>query len=69
MKITINGQIKELSAATSLKDVVDQFCKNERGSRRVVTEHNGNIIQHAHWQDTQINDGDTVELVSLVGGG
>lgn len=66
MKITINGQIKELSSAASLKDVIAQFCKD---SSRVITELNGNIVKCAQWPETQVKDGDTVELVTFVGGG
>jgi sulfur carrier protein len=69
MKITINGQARELSPSASLKDIVSQFCQDERSSSRVITEHNGNIVKCAQWQDTPVKDGDTIELVSLVGGG
>lgn len=66
MKITVNGQTKELSTATNLKEVIAQFCQD---SRRVITELNGDIVQSTQWQDTLIKEGDTIELVSLVGGG
>lgn len=69
MKITINGQVKELSSATNLKDVISQFCKDERSSSRVITELNGDIVKCAQWPETQVKDGDTIELVSFVGGG
>ena len=69
MKITINGQTKELPAAASLKDVISQFCKDERSSNRVISELNGSIIKCNQWQDTPVKDGDTIELVSFVGGG
>ena len=69
MKININGQIKELSSAANLKDVISQFCKDERSSSRIITEHNGNIIKCAQWPDTPVKDGDTIELVSFFGGG
>ena len=66
MKITINGQQKELTAAANLKDVIHQFCKD---SNRVISELNGQIIKCAQWQDTPVKDGDTIELVNFVGGG
>ena len=66
MQIIINGQIKELSATTNLKDVITRFCKD---SRRVISEVNGDIIKSSQWPNTPINDGDTIELVTLVGGG
>ena len=69
MKITINGQTKELTSSANLKEVISQFCKDERSSSRIITEHNGNIIKCAQWQDTPVKDGDTIELVNFVGGG
>ena len=69
MKITINGQIKEFSSSASLKDVIAQFCKDQRSLNRIITELNGDIVKSAQWPETQVKDGDTVELVNFVGGG
>ena len=66
MKITINGQIKEFPRTVNLKEVIAQFNND---SRRVISELNGHIIKSAQWQDTPVKDGDTLELVSFVGGG
>ena len=66
MKIIINGQTKELTSAANLKDVIAQFGKE---SGRIISEVNGNIIKSSQWQDTPVKDGDTIELVTLVGGG
>jgi sulfur carrier protein len=66
MKIIVNGQAKELSDATNLKELTNQLC---RDCRRVITELNGHIVKPAQWQETPIKDGDTVELVTFVGGG
>ena len=69
MRITINGQAKQIPAAANLNDVIGQFCKDERSSRRVVSEVNGAIIKSDRWGDTPVKDGDTIELVTLGGGG
>ena len=66
MKVTINGQTKELTSSANLKEIISQFCKD---SSRIISEHNGNIVKCSQWQDTPIKDGDTIELVSFVGGG
>ena len=69
MEITLNGHAKQLPPAATLKDVIGQFCKDERSSRRVVSEVNGAIVKSDRWNATPVKDGDTIELVTLVGGG
>ncbi len=66
MKISINGQPHELDGAKTLNQIIEQFCKN---TKHVIAELNGEIIKSPKWQETTINDGDAVELVSIVGGG
>jgi len=66
MKINLNGQPKELLNAFNLKVTIDQFAKNKLP---VIAELNGEIIKNPDWEKTILKDGDTLELVSFVGGG
>jgi sulfur carrier protein len=66
IKITLNGKQKELATALNLHDVIGQFCKD---THPVIAELNGHIIKKPIWNQISIKDGDTVELVSMVGGG
>ncbi len=66
MKITINGQAKEFNNINSLNDLVNLVCKNPQ---HVITEINGAIITTDNWKTTTLKDGDTLELVTFVGGG
>lgn len=66
MKITLNGQTKEFSAALNLKTIIEQFCKD---TRHVIAEVNGDIIKHPSWGEKTLSDGDAIELVNFVGGG
>ena len=65
MKVTINGQAKEISSQ-NLRDLVASVCKNPQ---HVITEVNGIIIANENWDKTVLKDGDSLELVTLVGGG
>lgn len=65
MKITLNGQSKDISSAT-IADIVGQYCANRKN---IITEVNGAIIPSASWASTSIKEGDTIELVAFVGGG
>ena len=66
MNIIINGQTKEVEDASSLKNVVELFCKNPS---HVIAEVNGNIAKSDTWNDASIKEGDKIELVTFVGGG
>ncbi len=66
MRITINGNEKELTAPIALGELVGQYCAN---TKHVIAEVNGEIIGAAQWTDRPIKEGDSIELVSFVGGG
>ncbi len=66
MQIILNGKEKELNSSLNLKEMIAQFRKD---TRHVIAEVNGEIIRTPHWENTPIKKGDSIELVSLVGGG
>ncbi len=66
MKITLNGQEKDIQSLLSLKNIVGQFCKD---SNHVIAELNGTIVKSRDWAKATLKDGDTLELVNFVGGG
>ena len=66
MKITLNGQEKELPDSLTLKSIIEQFC---RDTQHIIAEVNGDIIKNQHWPQKTLSPGDTVELVNFVGGG
>ena len=66
MHIVINGQKKEIFTAQNLLEIVGQFSSNPAA---LIAEVNGAIVKKAQWDAVSVNDGDTIELVSFVGGG
>ena len=66
MKIRLNGKEQELAGTQNLQSIVAFFC---RDNRRIIAEVNGEIIKNPFWENTILEDGDSVELVQLVGGG
>jgi thiamine biosynthesis protein ThiS len=66
MKLTINGRQEEVSEAKTLGDLLRQ-----RGLylATVVAERNSAIVAHAALDETELEPGDKIELVSMVGGG
>ncbi len=66
MYITLNGQKKEVSPSQNLRDVIVQFSQSPAV---LIAEVNGTIVKKKQWDEICVNDGDTIELVSFVGGG
>jgi len=66
MKITLNGTEKIFGDLANLKQLIDEVCKE---NPHVVAEINGEIIKSARWPEASLHEGDTVELVTFMGGG
>ena len=66
MNIIINGTSQQLGSAKNLSDIVSTFCKQPK---HVITELNGTIVPSAQWVQTNLQDGDALEIVTFVGGG
>ena len=66
MKITLNGQPQECAPSTGLKNIIEQFCRDQRF---IIAEVNGAIVKNTQWEKQTLSDGDTIELVNFVGGG
>jgi thiamine biosynthesis protein ThiS len=65
MKLRVNGEERATSART-LAALVDELGMK---ADRVAVELNRDIVPRAHWEATQLRDGDELEIVHFVGGG
>ena len=63
--VRINGKIEKISAISLL----DYLEKNKYRIDRIVVEYNGEIIKKDKFSKIMIQDKDSIEIVSLVGGG
>ena len=66
ISLRINGKRVELEHPTRLLDYLDQLGVNPRA---IAVEHNGTIIERAAFAAATLEEGDTVEIVRMVGGG
>lgn len=66
MKIHLNGKSRQFDDVKTLSDLINQHIKSHS---HIVAEMNGEIIKRQEWDNKFIQDGDKVELVSLVAGG
>ena len=69
MKLIINGDIKSIEAkenSLSLEDLIGLLGLNPR---LIVVELNGIILTPDTWMLQGVQDGDSLEIVTIVGGG
>ena len=66
MRLTVNGEDKEVEAGATVAALVAQLGL---GNERVAVEVNRKIVRRAGWPDTTLAEGDVVEIVHFVGGG
>ena len=65
MKLTINGERRELDAAT----VAEALAALDMGDARVATALNGDFVPAAARADTVLSPGDALEIVAPMQGG
>jgi sulfur carrier protein len=65
MKIVINGQ-EQTYAPITLAQLIEQLGMKQD---RVAVELNRDIVPRAKWAETNLAEGDRLEIVHFVGGG
>ena len=69
MNLTINGEIKSIESSQgwlSLSNLIEQLGHHPL---LIVVELNGTILLPGNWDQQKIQDGDSLEIVTIVGGG
>jgi sulfur carrier protein len=66
MRLVINGKEQTFEGELTLAGLVEQLGMK---SDRVAIELNREIVPRAQWSETQLKDGDLLEVVHFVGGG
>ncbi len=67
-KITlqVNGNPEVCAADLNMPQLLSQLGLNPR---LVAVEHNGEILHRQFWQELILQEGDRLEIVTIVGGG
>lgn len=66
MKITVNGEIRELESEVNLSRLLELFSLP---SQRIAVELNREVVRKKDWEDIIVKDADRIEIVHFVGGG
>ena len=66
INLIVNGENRNCDAFTTLPKILQQLGYNPR---LVAVEYNGEILHRQFWEQTQVESGDRLEVVTIVGGG
>jgi sulfur carrier protein len=66
VKITINGQPRELGDGTTIGTLIAQLGGSSRGRAAVV---DGEVVPRSAWPAAVLREGQSVELIAAVPGG
>ncbi len=69
MKLKINGEVKVIEPAQiplNLAKLIEALGHNPR---LIVVEFNGIILTPQSWEEQKVLEGDSLEIVTIVGGG
>lgn len=64
--LKVNGESCTCSPQTYLPQFIEKMGLNPR---LVAVEYNSEILHRQFWENTQIKEGDNIEIVTIVGGG
>lgn len=66
MQLTVNGDIHEFDAPMTVLALIERFGLDPR---KVAIERNLEIVPRSVYGETQLGQGDRLEIVHFVGGG
>ena len=66
MRITVNGNVEQAANTLTVAELLDQ---HKLQPLRVAVEVNEQLVRRRQFEQTQLQPGDHVEIVTFVGGG
>lgn len=66
MNLVVNGDPHQAPEHSTIADLLTQL---ELDARQVAVERNREIVPRSTYAETQLRDGDVLEIVTFVGGG
>ena len=63
--VKVNGEPKDIAGKT----LAEYLTTTNYDMKRIAVERNGDIVPKAKYGETVLQDGDSLEVVSFVGGG
>ena len=69
LTLMVNGETRVLDPAPDPASLVAVVALLANNPQLVVAEHNGVIAPRSRWDSIVVRDDDTLEIVTIVGGG
>jgi sulfur carrier protein len=66
MKVTVNSELREIPSGTTVASLLEQLGKNPKF---LAVERNLELVPRTEHARCELQDGDALEIVTLVGGG
>lgn len=66
MKVTVNGEPREVAEAASVAEVIASVTAARTG---VAAALNDEVVRRSAWETTPLRDGDRLEVLTAVQGG
>lgn len=67
MNVIVNGTPTDLADGTTVeRAVLDSGAARERGTAAAL---NGEVVPRSSWAETELSDGDRLEVLVAIGGG
>ena len=63
--VKVNGEPLDIAGKT----IAEYLATTNYDVKRIAVERNGDIVPKAQYGETVLQDGDSIEIVSFVGGG
>ena len=67
MKVTVNGEQRELPEAATVDDAVVDYAGEQ--AQRMAVAVNGEVVPRNRWEAHRLDDGDRLEVVAAIQGG
>lgn len=64
--VTVNGTRHDMDGCASVEALLELLSVEEQ---YVAVARNGGVVPRAYWSDTMLSEGDSIEIVRMVGGG
>jgi sulfur carrier protein len=68
MRVIVNGEARELAEGATVADLVAQSGAGER-RRGIAVAVEAEVVPRSAWEDTELSEGQAVELLTAIQGG
>jgi sulfur carrier protein len=69
VKLTVNGEAREVPAGTTVAELLKRAGIAGDGRRGMAIAVDAEVVPRSAWEDTELSDGQQVELLRAIQGG